>query len=110
MEQDGPGRALGWSGKAARVTGSLSLLPLPCSGSKEASICLPLMSGIQVSHSSPANPTGLHTSEGDLSFRSQTLGLGCPICGPNPSLSKEDLQTQVIPLLLCPLLQVWVLT
>ena len=107
--QDGPGCALGWLWKATRVTGSLSLLPLPCFGSKEASVCLPLMSGIQVSHSSPANPSGLHTSE-DLSFWSQTLGLGCPLYGSNPSLSKEGLQTQVIPLLLCPLLQVWVPT
>lgn len=53
-------------------------------------VCTLFMSGVQVSHSPPASPTGLQTSQGDLSSQCPSPGLGHPICGLNHSLFRED--------------------
>ena len=63
---------------------------------EQARICALFTSRVQVSHSPSASPAGLQTSQGNSSSSCWTPGLGCPVCGLNCSLPKEDLPAYVI--------------
>ena len=53
-------------------------------------VCALFMSGVHISHSPPASPTDLQTSQGDLSSQCPNWGPRSPMCGLSHSLSRVD--------------------